>query len=116
MGIADLGILVELVCNDIVNREDDLDIILLGFLNECSDFFGSRLIEERVADLHCSVLMVVEKNKRTNRNILERLFESKRHTTTDDQRIDLFQINQSNSLIVFSTNLVQHVVDQLDLI
>jgi hypothetical protein len=53
VGIADLGILVELVCDDIVNREDDLDIILLGLLDECSDLLGSRLVEERVADLHC---------------------------------------------------------------
>lgn len=46
-----LRILIELVCSDVVDWEDQLDIVLLGLLNEFSDLLGSRLIEKRVANL-----------------------------------------------------------------
>jgi len=39
-------ILVKLICDNVVNREDDLDIIILGFLNKCGDFLRARWIEE----------------------------------------------------------------------
>jgi hypothetical protein len=45
---------VEFVCDDVVNREDNLDIVLLSFLDQRSDFLGSSLVEQRVTDLHCN--------------------------------------------------------------
>ena len=44
--ITDLCILVELIGDDIINGEDNLDVVLLGLLDERCNFFGARLVEE----------------------------------------------------------------------
>ena len=49
--LTNLGILVELVSNDVVNREDDADVALLGLLNETCDLLRAGLVEEGIADL-----------------------------------------------------------------
>jgi hypothetical protein len=54
----------------------------------------------------------------THRNILQRLFEGKRHATTYDERINLQTIT---SVVILSTgnnlyNLIEHVINQLDFI
>ena len=51
-GIADLCILVELICNNIINGEDELHVVLLGLLDEPCYLFGPRFVEKRAADLH----------------------------------------------------------------
>ena len=48
---ADLGILVELVGGNVVNRENDLDVALLSLLDERSDLLGSRNVKERLPNL-----------------------------------------------------------------
>ncbi len=47
----DLGILVKLVCGDVVDRKDDLDLVLLCLFDQSCDFLRSRKVEERIADL-----------------------------------------------------------------
>lgn len=46
-----LGILVELVGGDVVNGEDELDIVLLGLLDQRGYLLRASSIEEGVADL-----------------------------------------------------------------
>jgi len=46
-----LGIFVELVRSNEVNREDELDIVLLRLFNESMYFFRAGLVEQGVADL-----------------------------------------------------------------
>lgn len=48
---AHLGILVELVSSNVIDREDNFDVVLLSLLNQRSDLFSARSIEQRVADL-----------------------------------------------------------------
>jgi hypothetical protein len=44
-------ILVKFVAGNVVDGEDKLDVVLLGFFDQPSNLFGSRSIKERVADL-----------------------------------------------------------------
>lgn len=46
-----LGILVEFVGGDIVNREDKLDVVLLGLLNKVLDLLGASFVEQRSSNL-----------------------------------------------------------------
>ena len=46
-----LRILVELVSNNVVNREDNADVALLGLFNETCDLLRAGLVEEGIADL-----------------------------------------------------------------
>ena len=46
-----LCILVELVGGDVVDGEDELDVVLLGLLNELLDLLGTSLIVEGCTDL-----------------------------------------------------------------
>lgn len=46
-----LGILVEFVGGDVVDGEDQLDVVLLGLLDEILHFLGTLLVEQRLADL-----------------------------------------------------------------
>ena len=45
------GILVKLVGSDVVDGEHNLDVALLGLLDQRSDLLGSGRIEEGLADL-----------------------------------------------------------------
>lgn len=46
-----LSILVELVCGDIVDWEDDFDAFRFRLLHQLGDFLRARGVEEGVADL-----------------------------------------------------------------
>lgn len=72
-GVANLGVLGELVGGDVVGGEDQLDVVLLGLLDETSNNLGSVLIEERVSNL----------------DVLQSLLEGESHTSTDDEGVDL---------------------------
>lgn len=46
-----LGIFVELVCTNEVNRKDELDIVFLRLFNESMYFFRASLVKQGVTDL-----------------------------------------------------------------
>lgn len=46
-----VGLLVKLVSGDVVNGEDDLDVVLLGLLEESSGLAGSVGVVKRISDL-----------------------------------------------------------------
>jgi hypothetical protein len=71
--VASVGVLVELVGGDVVDGEDELDVLLLGLLNEVTDGLGAGLIEEGVSD----------------GDVLEGLLEGEGHATADDEGVDL---------------------------
>jgi hypothetical protein len=72
-GVASVGVLVKLVGGDVVDREDELDALLLGLLNEVTDGLGAGLVEEGVSD----------------GDVLESLLEGEGHATADDEGVDL---------------------------
>ena len=72
------GVFVELVRRHVVHGEHDLDVVLLGLLDQGADVLGPGLVEERVADA----------------DVLESFLESERHATTDDQGVDLKGFHQ----------------------
>lgn len=74
-GVANLGVLGELVGSDIVDGQDDLDVVLLRLGHEVRDGLGAGLIEQGVADGH----------------VLEDLLEGECHATADDERVDLVE-------------------------
>lgn len=74
-GIASLGIGGELVSGHVVNGQNNLDIVLLGLLNDIADNLATGLIEQTVANL----------------DVLEGLLEGEGHSTSDDQAVDLGQ-------------------------
>lgn len=72
-GVADGGISGELVGSDVVDGEDNLDILLLGLLDELGNGLGASLVEEGATD----------------RDVLEGLLEGESHATADDEGVDL---------------------------
>ena len=72
-GSSDLGVGGELVGSDVVDGEDDLDVVLLGLLDDLADNLAAGLVEERV----------------TNLDVLEGLLEGEGHGSGDDQAVDL---------------------------
>ena len=46
-----IGVLRELVSGDIVNREAQLDVLVLGLLNKSVNNLSASLVEQGVADL-----------------------------------------------------------------
>ena len=51
MSVTDLGILIEFIRSDVVDRENDLNIASLGLLYERGDLLRARSIEKRLANL-----------------------------------------------------------------
>lgn len=49
--ITNRGILIKLVCGDIIDGQNDLDVPLLRLRHQSGDLLRSSLIKERVADL-----------------------------------------------------------------
>lgn len=47
----DLGIFIELVGSDIIDRKHQFDVILLRLFDNSGDLFRARLVKERVANL-----------------------------------------------------------------
>lgn len=70
-----LGVGGEFVGCDVVDGEDDLDVVLLGFFDEGGYGFGAGFVEERGAD----------------RDVFERLLEGEGHAAADDERVDLVE-------------------------
>jgi hypothetical protein len=99
-----------------VYSQDELDIVLLGLGDQVLDLFSAGLVKERLADL----------------DAVDDLLEGKGHSSADDERVDLRRgvhtrgrRFQSVSEIVrkisrfettTTTHLIQHVIDQLDLV
>lgn len=73
--VANLGVLGELVGGDVVGGEDQLDVVLLGLLDETGDNLGSVLVKQRVSNL----------------DVLEGLLEGESHTASDDEGVDLVE-------------------------
>lgn len=65
----------ESVGGDVVGGQDELDVVLLGLLDEAGDLLAAVFVEERVADA----------------DILERLLEGEGHAAADDQDVDLVE-------------------------
>ena len=74
-GLTGLSIGGELVGDDVVDGEDQLDVVLLGLLDDIADDLGAGLVEEAVADL----------------DALQGLLEGEGHGARDDQAVDLGQ-------------------------
>lgn len=72
-GGANVGIGGELVGGHVVDGQDDLDVVLLGLLDDVADDLAAGLVEEGVTDL----------------DVLEGLLEGKGHAAGDDQAVDL---------------------------
>jgi hypothetical protein len=47
-----LRIFIEFVSNNIIHRKNNFDVVLFCLLNESRYLFGSRSVEERIADLY----------------------------------------------------------------
>lgn len=87
----DLGIFIELVGSDIIDRKHQFDVILLRLFDNSGDLFRARLVKERVANLdtydvikHVSIVI-----KCTYRNTLQSLLEGERHPSCNDKAVDL---------------------------
>lgn len=74
-GGAGVGVWAKLVGGDVVDWEHDLDVVLLGLLDQVGDGLGAGLVEEGLADL----------------NTVEGLLEGEGHATADDQGVDLVE-------------------------
>lgn len=74
-GIACLGVGGELIRRDVVDRQDNLDVVLLGLLDDVADGLAASLVEQTVTDL----------------DVLQGLLEGEGHATGDDQAVDLGQ-------------------------
>ena len=85
--LAYLSILVELVGGDVVDGEDELDVVLLCLFNEVLDLLGSLRVKERSTDLPSAKLLSSE--FAAHLDIVQGLLEGERHTTTNDQSVDL---------------------------
>lgn len=72
-GSADIGVCGELIGSDVVDWKDDLDIVLLGLLDDVADDLAASLVEEGGTDL----------------DVLQSLLEGKSHTAGNDQAVDL---------------------------
>lgn len=81
------GIGGELIGGDVVNGEDDLDVVLLGLLDDLADNLAAGLVEETVADL----------------DVLKGLLEGESHSTGDDEAVNLGQE------VVDQLDLVRHL-------
>lgn len=94
------------------DSQDQLDIVLLGLGNKVLDLGGTSLVKQRLSNL----------------DSLDNLLEGESHSSADDERVDLedretpSQTTRSASscfsphLAHRATHLVQHVVDQLNLV
>ena len=85
-------VLVELVSSNEVDREDNLDVPLLGLLHEGTDLLGASLVEERVTDLRKRRRQEIDIFHGRNwsyGDVLEDLLEGEGHTTANDERVDL---------------------------
>lgn len=65
----------ESVGGDVVGGQDELDVVLLGLLDEAGDLLAAAFVEERAADA----------------DILERLLEGEGHAAADNQDVDLVE-------------------------
>ena len=74
-GGGSVGGRAESVGGDVVDGQDELDVVLLGLLDEAGDLLGAGLVEERVADA----------------DALERLLEGEGHAAADDEQVDLVE-------------------------
>jgi len=74
-GLAGVGVGAESVGGDVVAGQDELDVVLLGLLDETGNLLGAVLVEERVA----------------NADTLESLLESESHAAADNQHVDLVE-------------------------
>lgn len=72
-GEASVGVLVELVGGDEVSRQDNLDVLGLGLLDQLGNGLGTGLVKERV----------------TNGEVVRDLLEGESHATADDEGVDL---------------------------
>lgn len=72
-GSANLSVSSELVGSDVVGGQNNLDIVLLGLLNDLANDLAASLIEQGATDL----------------DVLQSLLEGESHTTSDDQAVDL---------------------------
>lgn len=109
---ADLGILVKLVGGNVVDGEDELDIVLLCLFNEVLDLLGSLRVKERSTDLPSAKLLSSE--FAAHLDIVQGLLEGERHTTTNDQSVDLSSAYAHD--LRHSVYLVEHVLNKLDLV
>lgn len=109
----DLRIRCKLVSGHKVGRQDDLDIVLLGLFHQRVDLLGSVLVIEGVADAHA----------------VQDLLEGECHSAADDEGVDLrersereggkrdkYSASSIPSTTASQANLVQHVINQLQLI
>lgn len=72
---ASVGVLVELVGSDEVDRQDNLDVLGLGLLDQLGNGLSTGLVEERVA----------------NGEVVLDLLEGESHATADDEGVDLVE-------------------------
>jgi hypothetical protein len=81
-----VGIFVKFVRSDIIHREDELHIVLSSFFDESVNVLRTSDIKQRVPNLRYTTISLSKKLRHiTHRNILECLFESKRHATANDE-------------------------------
>lgn len=71
-GAADLGISAEFAGSHVVDRQNNLDVVLLCLFNDIADGLAAGLVEQGVTDL----------------DVLKGLLEGERHATGDDQAVD----------------------------
>jgi len=74
-GLAGRGVGGELVGGDVIDGEDELDVVVLGLLDQLLDELGAGLVEERIAD----------------GDVVERLLKGEGHTAADDEGVDLVE-------------------------
>ena len=97
---ADLGILVEFVGGNVVDGEDELDIVLICLFNEVLDLLGSLRVKERSTDLPSAKLLTP--GFAAYLDVVQSLLEGERHTTTNDQGVDLSISLCSRNAAIFS--------------
>ena len=92
---AGLGVLVEFIGGNVVDRENELDSLGLGLFYQSSNLLRYRLVEEGVANLRgSSALGRGGKGwcmEGTDIDALKSLLEGEGHATGDNERIDLDQ-------------------------
>ncbi|KAH3671830.1 hypothetical protein OGAPHI_000016 [Ogataea philodendri] len=86
-GVTDLGIWREVVSSDEINRQNDLDVVLLSLLNQLWNDLSTLLVKQRLTNVH----------------FVDDLVEGEGHTTTNDQDIDLLK------QVVNQLDLVRHL-------
>lgn len=84
-----LGVLVKLVCSDVINGKDELNTLGLGLFDEGYNLFSASSVVDGFSNLMIELAQGQHHPRKTHRNVIQNLLEGERHATANYKGVNL---------------------------